>query len=369
MKLLTGRAGITIAVLLTAGAITASITHAYYKHPINPTFNAVTMSFDQKMEYWTQQILTDGGPAAYLEFAEAVKGLSYIQQHDEGHIFGDVLYRVEGLPGIAACDGRFHYSCFHAFSIRGVQEKGADGAQELYDACRNRLGPTSNHCEHGIGHGILGLFGGDYSFDELQEALATCDSLTPASNPTHGCAGGVFMEYAVHSMNTGSTNPRLFSEEEKLEPCVSLPQKYREPCAFWQPMWWLAADAEASDGQEMAQRMGLWCKEMSERIIISEHCIRGIAHMMLKLTHENPSDTVTMCEAATSNRNHRYLCHQKSAERVMYYHSVDDSLLACDGLTKYQRDLCTQKALANTKGIRRDMEKYRSFEEGYEVFE
>jgi len=332
------------------------------KSPTRPALDLAVMSFDEKNAYWESRIRIVGGPAAYREIAEAIKEYPVVyEQHGEVHVFGDALYRVEGLKGIATCDGRFLYACFHAFSIRGVQELGTDGVQQLYDACREALGETSSQCEHGIGHGLLGILESDeYTTSELLQALAVCNSLTPQSDPTFGCAGGVFMEFGVHSMNTGTAAPRQFRSEIALEPCVSIPDGYLKSCVFWQPTWWIQSHPDRRNHTLMARKMGEWCLQFSASKSVIENCFNGIGNQIQRLTEDTPSQTAAICSAATSDSNLLYTCHTRSAKRFTFYHSLAESLRACDGLPEHGAEACRTEAKSETEQRRRDIAKYGS---------
>ncbi len=148
-------------------------------------------SVEEKSAYWKGRIAAVGGTKAYDELAYLARDLITTKQHSEGHIFGKALYLVEGLAGVAVCDTRFMYSCFHSFMTQAILSEGVTAAQILHEACRASLGYRSENCEHGVGHGIQSMHA--YDFAGLKKSLDVCGALTPPSHPVAGCAGGVFM--------------------------------------------------------------------------------------------------------------------------------------------------------------------------------
>ncbi len=70
---------------------------------------------------------------------------------------------------------------------------------------------------------------------DLDRALATCDTLaSPVGRD--GCHQGVFMEN-VNAAMRGSSRAGLFSREDPLAPCNSLPEHYRHECYLNHAGW------------------------------------------------------------------------------------------------------------------------------------
>jgi len=344
-------------------AVLAAVCFYGYTTHANPVLmsqdNYLTLSYNGRHTFWAARIGDRGGVMAYQEFAKIVDGLSRSEQHDNGHIFGDALYETEDIDGIAACDGRFVHACFHAVMIRALLTNGLGYAPKLFKVCKEATADAGS-CEHGIGHGILGVIsGGVYSLTDLTKALALCDSLSLERGPAQGCGRGVFMEYDLHSMNTGTTSGRVFRSDELFEPCASLPRKYAGACVYMQPRWWMEVHPDRADNLSMAKKMGRWCTEMSHGDSqVLKDCISGIGHTITLLIDEEPSRTAVICSTATANPDYQLLCQTKSAERLMSYFPVKVALKACDGLPDAQSRVCTQTTLKDTEKIRADMEKY-----------
>ncbi len=308
------------------------------------------LSAEQKLAYWKSHIQKRGGLAAYDELGESIHHFSTVRQHKETHIFGRSLYVVEGLAGVATCDRRFMYACFHSFMTQAILKNGVTAAQELHTACKTILGSVSDDCEHGIGHGIMSMF--EYNIEGLKKALAICDALSPPSHPVAGCAGGVFMEYGTRDMgNEGAGNIRAFVLKEVLEPCTSIGGPYLGSCAHWQTQWWIMSAPEKKDGAKMATNMGAWCKKMPGGEPVYLLCLEGIARRMKSLTNGNPSKTSEFCARVTANSDYQYRCQLLSALRFAYYYPSPKALLACDGLPSAQLKTCRERTEAEDKRL------------------
>ncbi len=334
-------------------------THNRWSPPLNKNGYAVLV-LDEKIQYWTGRIHASGADKAYAELAIVIEMYPSQYQHDEVHIFGDVLYRTEGLRGISTCDGRFGYACFHSFMIRALAEGGAASSQQLYDICRQTLGASSPECEHGIGHGLLATIKNDATIEDLSVALSACDHLDPPSHPISGCAGGVFMEYLVKSMASGGIDPRILTKDNILEPCGSLRiDGYLSSCMYWLPMWWMLASPERNLDEVMAAKMGGWCVKAPSPDSLTA-CIKGVANRMQLLTNEQPALTEKICSMVTTDAALRYTCHTHAARRFTYYFSLQDALIACSGLPPKEEASCRIQATEESRLIRADQEKHRA---------
>ena len=314
-----------------------------------------TLGIDAREEYWRERITSVGGPRAYHEFAAYVADETAPSKHLNAHAFGTALYDAVGLAGITTCDGLFSYGCFHAFMIRAVETEGVEAAQGLHTACTDTLGSTAEQCQHGIGHGLLGIIG--YGFQDLDEALRVCDGLTPISNRIGGCAGGVFMEYGLRGMQgLGLAAHRPFIADEALEPCASLSlPDYRASCAYWQPMWWMETHPERGDDEAMARTMGQWCRTLSDGDTATyRSCIAGITNRIQLLTDEDPAGVAGICTLVTDTPDMREYCQRMSAQRYNVYYPLDFSLRACDGLSEEARQRCRTRATEESAARRAD---------------
>jgi len=348
-------AGVVFA-LVVLGVWNVYANSEYRHERMKKAFEALSTA--EKLEHWQERIQKVGASAAYRELDESIHHFGSGRRHTEAHIFGEALYSTEGLQGMATCDSRFTYGCFHSFVLQAVLEEGTVATQKLYEGCKSALGPVSDNCEHGIGHGIMSTF--EYNIEGLKKALVICDSLSPPSHIVAGCAGGVFMEYGVRSMvNEGSTDMRPFVLEEVLEPCTSLSEPYLGSCAHWQTQWWISTAPERDDDVEMATKMGAWCKQMpgGERAYIL--CLEGIARRMISLTNGKPEKTAEFCARVTSDPDYQYKCQVMSAKRFAYYYPLTKAIRACDDLPPAQLATCQERTTAEDKWLLAHNAKYK----------
>lgn len=319
------------------------------RHAEPPRQLSALEKFEIDQQHWRDRITEVGGEAAYREFSADVSLLSTLGQHDQAHLFGEALFQVLGLEGIAVCDGRYVYGCFHAFMIEGIEEKGVGSVKALNDACVQALGESAQHCQHGIGHGILGSLG--YDKEDLHNALKTCSTLDH-SDPITGCNGGVFMEFDLRGMQRGEMKYRAFSATTKLEPCETVDDVFWASCAYWKPMWWIATHPQRD--VDLARQMGLWCMQLPGAEETLAACINGIANKMQQLTDEDPSKTQIMCEAATNDPKLQYDCHVGSAARFTFYYPLERALVACSGLGTLDEEKCRIAATSRVKKLIND---------------
>lgn len=323
-------------------------TNSHYGHERKKAL-IEKLSAEEKLAYWETRVQERGGSAAYRELGEAIHHFGTVRQHIEGHLFGKALYNIEGLNGVATCDNRFMYACYHAFMGQAIWRENVGVAQKLYDACRTTLGSESKNCEHGLGHGVMGTF--EYDIDGLKKALAACDALSPPSHMVAGCHGGVFMEYSLRFVgNEGAVDMRPFTPREILEPCSSLSEPYLGSCAHWQTQWWIMAAPDKKDGLKMAKNMGAWCAKMPGGKPAYRLCLEGIARRMKSLTGGKPEKTAEFCTAVTST-DYQYSCQAMSAKRFAYYYPLSKAILACDGLPSDQLKICRDRATAEDKRL------------------
>lgn len=340
-------AGVVFALALT-GAWSV-YTNSHWGHERSKKI-IEALSAEEKLAHWEKRIQKHGGPAAYRELADSIHHFGTVRQHIEGHLFGKALHTVEGLKGVATCDNRFMYACYHAFMGQAIWKEGTGAAQKLHEECRSTLGFASENCEHGLGHGIMGTF--EYNIGGLKKALAACSALSPPSHMVAGCHGGVFMEYSLRFVgNEGAVDMRPFVLSEVLEPCTELDDPYLGSCAHWQTQWWIMTAPEKKDGLKMATSMGAWCAKMPGGKPAYLLCLEGIARRMKSLTGGKPEKTAEFCANVTSNSSYLYRCHVQSAERFAYYYPLPKAILACDGLPSEQLTTCRDRTTAEDKRL------------------
>ena len=187
--------------------------------------------------YWSQKITALGGAEAYQLFSTFYDDAQIGLQHENAHIFGEALYKVEGIPGVAVCDSNYAFGCYHSFFGFALLDKGLGIIADLDQACIDVYGRKGLGCQHGIGHGVLVELG----YDALTPSLEACSTLD-WKEPIGGCTSGVFMEFNFHTMSEDGT--RQLDERGPHYPCFDVPQKFKEACYFEQPQWWLVGDGD-----------------------------------------------------------------------------------------------------------------------------
>lgn len=225
---------------------------------------AVTkMNAVDEKEYWMQQISDKGGLAAYKYFSSLYSKAPSEIQHTHAHVFGEALYKVEGIDGIAVCDSNFSFGCFHSFFGWAMITKGTGIVKELDAACVSVYGIKGLGCPHGIGHGVMVEIGND----NLDTALNLCSELS-WQEPIGGCTSGVFMEYNQNTMGDG--NPRQKNADWHY-PCNVIDSRFTPACYFEQTTWW----SGLTEGD--FNLIGKLCSEV-ESTAGQEACFRGAGH-------------------------------------------------------------------------------------------
>lgn len=85
--------------------------------------------------YWRNEIRMYGAKVAYQHALRFSNGLSMVEQHDLGHVFGNALFDEDNAAGPSVCSGDFLYGCFHQFVARTIQARGESVISELFKKC------------------------------------------------------------------------------------------------------------------------------------------------------------------------------------------------------------------------------------------
>lgn len=292
--------------------------------------------------YWAQRIRVFGGPAAYTEFARAVENLTPRQQHSAAHVFGDALFENASLrEGIGTCDSRFTMGCFHALFGAAAVTMGTDSfLNEMQTACTGRTRGMERLCLHGVGHGILGSIG--YETEDLVRALELCERIPDAGNITTGCWGGAFMEHNVQTLISLDSPERPLSEENMFEPCLVLPEKYRNSCMFWQPTWWHVALSRALADREIFGRMAMMCRS-APSAALGEACIKGIGFRATWTTGYDADLIAPLC-AQMQNTTDRLICWDTARNDLRKDDAEHAAPAVCVGLEMEEYHSCSAAA-------------------------
>ena len=143
--------------LAVVGLVLLGAAFFIFKSPPAP-YKLEAYNFNNQqanLQKFEKDIRSVGGERAYNRLADAVANLSADDQHEYGHLFGDALYKVEGLKGITVCDTRFSYGCFHQILSDAMITYGPSAVTMLDQKCKAVLQDAYLSCQHGLGHGIM----------------------------------------------------------------------------------------------------------------------------------------------------------------------------------------------------------------------
>jgi|GEM_PF-2990895 len=248
-------------------------------------------------KYWQKQIETVGGAAAHKQLAEAIAGLIPGQQHTAAHIFGGALYEEEGLDGLAVCDTRFLYGCFHEFLTRAVVHSGLSILPKLEEMCL--ASPHANaplSCEHGLGHAILSYFG--YEKEDLNSALEACRTLK--HDAASSCPSGVFMEYNLRTfVEADGSAVRKISNGDFYDPCREYRSTEAKRCVRQLPLWWQRAIFSNTLDRAAFSWMGQKCRALPQELSqFKAGCFRTIGFIAAVAVNPEVESIDAYCETA-----------------------------------------------------------------------
>lgn len=320
---------------------------------IPPPYQLAAYNFnDQKalLHRFEQEIHTFGDNRAYNRLADAVANLSADDQHEYGHLFGDALYEVEGLKGIAVCDTRFSYGCFHQILSNALRGYGTSAMPMLDQKCKDVLKDAYLSCQHGLGHGVMvsvGLNKKGYDEVHLKQALAECQKL-PDDHPLGGCDGGVYMEYNLRTTANVELNQNSIRHMDKgdfYSPCDHLKPSQQPTCYFWMPQWWASAGAiryainQNISDDKLYQRTGTLCNQLSKESIRS--CFEGIGYAAISTAKLDPQKTLSLCGAATSDKHNNLYCRSFAASMLKSVtRNSATATSMCEGLDSSSKSFC-----------------------------
>ncbi|MBX4192237.1 hypothetical protein KW798_02000 [Candidatus Parcubacteria bacterium] len=289
-----------------------------------------------QQHYWEERIKTVGGAAAYEELAGLIANFSVSQQHQATHIFGGTLYQTLGINGLAVCDTRFNYACYHEFLGQAISDLGISSVIDLNQKCFDLVKTSPLACQHGIGHGALSYFG--YDEPALKQALDTCKSL-PFRDEIGGCYNGVYMEYSLQTMLAEEGTTRELVDDNWLAPCDSVDEEYLSACAYSQPQWWnVTMRSMQHTSEQNAVQIGKLCTQFKSAAI-SKRCFDGYGVIVPSDKNFDPLLTRELCNAVSDNKLYQLYC-KASAGNAITTSSKQDGTLLCDGLTDTYLEYC-----------------------------
>lgn len=284
-------------------------------------------SASERSREYTSEIQKLGARDAYLSFAKENNKRPHNKQHEYAHLFGEALYRTEGLSGFSVCDAQFAFGCYHEFIGQAIKENGTGVIASLNEGCRAlRAGYLA--CQHGIGHGILAHVG--YGEETLQEAIALCSAL-PDGDPIGGCYGGMFMEYNVHTMWGEDAAPRVSESGSPFEPCSALQSDVRTACLYWQVQWWNQMDM-APNSLEAFKKMGDLCRTARDKYGVYRECFEGVGNITSVASDFEVPRARELCGSAGATPQEYLWCISVSANHFGQDVSKEAGTRVCENL-------------------------------------
>lgn len=268
-----------------------------------------TISREEALQYFSDQIASQGASAAYARFSRDVDPEPVDRQHVLAHVFGEALYASEGLRGIQVCDLEFIYGCIHELMGRAIAERGLGVVSAAYAACIDAPEPRPFACLHGIGHGITASVG--YDEQELENALEACDSIK-ATFPVRACYSGVFMEYNQQSM-LGTAHVRPGTPDDPYAPCSSIAERYKRHCIYEQVPWWHRVYFAGDTSEATFAALSQYCENGYETTDLKRVCFEGIGNITTPAVGYDPEAARHLCEAASSDPYVQLFCKSMAA--------------------------------------------------------
>lgn len=254
-------------------------------------------------------------------------------QHTAAHIFGDVLYKKEGIKGLVICDNSFAYGCYHSFMVNALEDHGLSIVGDLYKTCSDKYGDLGSGCEHGIGHGLV--FVNNVS---LEKAITICTDLSKKTVYT-GCVNGVFMEYNLRTMNdgSGSSQARTIDDSGPFAPCDTLSLKFQKPCYFEQPHWW-----EQIYNHDY-QKISSLCAQLQPES--KKACFLGMGNVIAPFLEYNPSRIAVVCNSMPFGTDQQW-CFE-GAGRLLSNIAGGNTLTErlCSNQTLESKDMCLKNSV------------------------
>lgn len=279
---------------------------------------------------WSQRIKEIGGEKAYSEFIIDTNKEVLSKQHRQAHLFGEALYKNEGLNAVAVCDMSFNSGCYHSLIGLAVAYEGMKIIPVLLDRCSHSPNLDQSACYHGVGHGILSSIG--YDLNSLKKSLAHCYELKE-ERVASGCFSGAFMEYNFQTMLLEEGKKRIYNSDHPYSPCYDLDNQLSNYCMFHQSQWWLRAiDKNLDDRIKEIDRL---CYELPDKIN-QNLCYKGFGFQILNHINQDVARGKKICKSL-KNREAELVC---SGGIALY-------LKTTPGLNHNYKDFCRDPSFTN----------------------
>jgi len=175
------------------------------------------------------------GPTHALHTLADLKREGHVSPEVDEHQIGRTTAQSFGISpqSFFLCVSEFNNGCEHGYFEYVMKQ--VPSAKDAVVVLCDTLNDSFSHkfkfsCYHSAGHGIMML----YAYD-LNASLAVCDQLN-SHEGRDGCWQGVFMEN-VNSAIMGVMREGVFSEENPLAPCDTMPKQYQHECFINHAGW------------------------------------------------------------------------------------------------------------------------------------
>lgn len=337
---------VVILAALALGALALGVV-VYYMGAGMHSYSPLAHGESGSKEYWEDRIKAVGGHTAYAEFVGSVSGKDSEEEHEQAHIFGDALYKLEGQAGLVVCDGQVSYGCYHSMVGHAIEEHGLSEVSALVRVCLTSGSTSLFSCQHGIGHGIVGHLG--YTKEDLTEALALCKSAA-VPDPIDSCYAGAFMEYSMRTMLGAGAAVRP-ADDALLAPCDSLGPEYQYACAFQQSRWWLKVVEHITPDAQLYAKLGALCDQMVQEPAALRACYEGLGGNTPGITNYVPDTAASLCAASSASALHRLYCTTFAASTIADTRGQDKGHAVCAGLSGAAHTFCTAYVFKRASSI------------------
>lgn len=265
----------------------------------------------------------DGAEEAYEELKEKYGDQNFLDRHNIAHLFGEILYKLQGFEAVEVCDDAFARGCFMGMFIMSMQDRGLEAIDSFEEVCESDLIESTQGCQHGVGHALQRYLGPE----RLTETLEICEDM--GWYGPMGCAGGAFMEYFLPEWYGGDiykAKARTFREDNPYDVCLSVPAKYQSACIFRITEWW--GEVTGYDF-EMYKK---YCSDL-DNSVLRNYCFMGAGSSLLESFSYDQDKLIDACDQVGSVEDIRY-CKIGASWRA---YGEDDGYI-CGG-----SDICVDK--------------------------
>ncbi len=323
---------ILLAVLVVGGGIVAYYVARTPAYPEVAYISAdSTRSFQQLLTYF-RELAEDKGAVYAFEVLKRATLPPDTDPHLIGHVIGDILYKQQGVDGIALCTDDFRNACSHSVVIDILSDNGESSLPLIAQTCRKAPGGAGAYtmCYHGLGHGVLAYVGYD-----LEAAVRMCEKTGTAEyrqREYEECVGGSIMEMiaGVHDPLAWQQQfDTYFRANDPLYPCDAtfMPDEVRDMCyTYLTPHLFAAADlAPTREGPHEYQEAFSYCDAIPlNKVEFRDACYGGFGKEFVSIAQDRDIRNVGIMgeEALSSVRAWCTQAGEESGEAACNDHAL-----------------------------------------------